>query len=87
VFALQEGAVFKWCTGGSPSATPWRILGKQGSRLAPIGRMLQRPTNEDLEATFYNAFAVENPLNKGVKGVANVLKKLTGGGGGKKDGQ
>lgn len=46
----QDGAVFKWCTGGSPSAAPWRVFGKEGNRLVPIGRMTQRPTNADLEA-------------------------------------
>ena len=59
--------MFKWCKGGSPAATPWRVFGKEGSRLQPIGRMQQRPTNTDLEAIFYNAYAANNPLNRGIK--------------------
>ena len=27
---LQDGAVFKYCTGGNPASTPWRIFGKEG---------------------------------------------------------
>ncbi len=28
-----------------------------GNKLQPIGRMSQRPSNADLEAVFYNAYA------------------------------
>jgi hypothetical protein len=45
--------VFKWVTSGSPAASPWRILGKEGNKLVPIGRVQHRPTNADLEACFY----------------------------------
>lgn len=50
----QEGAVFKWVTGGNPAAAPWRIFGKEKNRLTPIGRMQHRPSNADLETVFYN---------------------------------
>lgn len=74
--------MFKWCTGGNPTATPWRIFGKEGTgnRLQPIGRMQQRPSNTDLEDIFYNAFGVNNPVNRGVKSIRSFL---TGGDKGK----
>ncbi|PRW33585.1 hypothetical protein C2E21_7646 [Chlorella sorokiniana] len=73
LFIGQDGAVFKYCTGGNPASTPWRIFGKEGNKLQPIGRMSQRPTNADLEATFYNAYAANNPLNKGLKGITGIF--------------
>ncbi|PSC69981.1 hypothetical protein C2E20_6530 [Micractinium conductrix] len=75
LFIGQEGAVFKWVTGGNPAAAPWRIFGKEKNRLAPIGRMQHRPSNADLETVFYNAYAANNPVNKGIK----ALRSMVGG--------
>ncbi|KAI7842867.1 hypothetical protein COHA_003485 [Chlorella ohadii] len=73
LFIGQDGAVFKYCTSGNPSSTPWRIFGKEGNKLQPIGRMSQRPSNADLEAVFYNAYAANNPLNKGIKSITGIF--------------
>lgn len=83
LFIGQEGAVFKWCTSGNPNSTPWRIFGKEGSRLQQIGQMKHRPSSADLEAVFYNAFGVNNPLNRGIQSLRNMV----GGNGGNKGGK
>lgn len=44
------------------AAVVWCITARRpttlaGNKLQPIGRMMQRPTGADLEATFYNCYA------------------------------
>ncbi|KAI3425204.1 hypothetical protein D9Q98_008972 [Chlorella vulgaris] len=75
LFIGHEGAVFKWCAGGNPASTPWRIFGMEGKQMQAIGRMQQRPTQEDLEAAFYNAFAVNNQVSRATKFVTGIFKK------------
>ncbi|KAL4856994.1 Protein Trigalactosyldiacylglycerol 1 [Chlorella vulgaris] len=75
LFIGHEGAVFKWCAGGNPASTPWRIFGMEGKQMEAIGRMQQRPTQEDLEAAFYNAFAVNNQVSRATKFVTGIFKK------------
>ncbi|KAL4435443.1 hypothetical protein ABPG77_006205 [Micractinium sp. CCAP 211/92] len=83
LFIGKEGAVFKWCTSGSPNSAPWRIFGKEGNRLEQIGQMKHRPSNADLETVFYNAFGVNNPLNRGIQSLRNMVGGNGGGKGGK----
>jgi len=85
------GAVFKCVLGGAPSGTPWRILmtDKDG-KFSQVGAMQRRPEGEDIQNTFYNAYAATSQVNKGVGAVKSTFDKFKEslpnpfGGGGKK---
>ena len=70
----REAVLYKYVRKGSPAATPWFVMLKDGKRWKCIARQQTRPNAENLEAAFYNASAAESPINKGVQ----FLKGLTG---------
>ena len=72
-----SGAVFKSVVGGAPSGTPWRILMKdENGKYKQVGSMQRRPEGEDIQNTFYNAYAATSNVNKGVGAMKGTFDKL-----------
>jgi hypothetical protein len=71
------GAIFKCVLGGAPSGTPWRILitDKDG-KFSQVGAMQRRPEGEDIQNTFYNAYAATSQVNKGVGAIKSTFDKF-----------
>jgi len=71
------GVIFKCVLGGAPSGTPWRILitDKDG-KFSQVGAMQRRPEGEDIQNTFYNAYAATSQVNKGVGAIKSTFDKF-----------
>ena len=71
------GAIFKCVLGGAPSGTPWRILMKdKDGKFSQVGAMQRRPEGEDIQNTFYNAYAATSQMSKGVGAVKGTFDKF-----------
>lgn len=58
-----EGLIFKQIVEGKPS--PWLIYKKSWGDYKLVGKTQNRPKSSDIEMSFYNDSASENPIVKG----------------------
>lgn len=66
-----DGVVYK-----NGATAPWLILKRNLlGTYKSIGRMQTRPQQEDLEAAFLNAAAVDSPVNRGIGALKRAFSK------------
>lgn len=62
----KDGALFRWQKDKGIEAK-WKIFLAEGKSFKQIGQSDQRPNQEQLESTFYNAAASESFITKAVQ--------------------
>ena len=71
----QGGASGGGGFGAKGSSSPWKIFMRKGQGWEAVGRMQRRPSNEDVEDSFYNASAAKSPLTQGAKFLRGLTQK------------
>ena len=66
-----DGIVYK-----NGAQAPWLIMKRDIlGKFKSIGRMSTRPQQEDLEAAFLNAAAVDSPVNRSISAIKNLVAR------------